>query len=230
MLPRPIHHSVISMNLGRPNIIRKHGVELPKPHPENDEDVSTIAFYTHAIKLYNILGEILTSVYEPLTDDSGLISFGSATLEWLKSAVCYNSIIELDTNMVQWQNNLPDFLLPEKTDSSNRVLFRQAVLLRARYLHLRMLLFRPFLSLLCQRAQALKESHMLHSVVFIRGSSSCIEAAQDMIQMIHTHNADGALPAWWYNVLRSLPSPLPGFHLVANPTRSVHSGHSAYSD
>jgi hypothetical protein len=201
----------MSMTLGRPNLIRKHRVGLPQPLPENDEDKSTIAFYTHAIELYNILGEILSCVYEPLTDDSGLISFGTVALEWLKNAACYNSIIELDTNMVQWHNNLPAFLVPEKTDSTNRVLFRQAVLLRARYLHLRMLLFRPFLSSMCQRAQANEASHMLHSVMFIRGSTSCVEAAQEMIRLIHTHNTDGALPAWWYNVFRIHPSPPMGF-------------------
>jgi len=84
------------------------------------------------------------------------------------------------------------------------------VLTRNRFLHARILLFRPILSRFCLPQEtptdpgtALDES--LPQRMALQCSALCLRAAHDAIDLIYANlvvnGALGPLPAWWYCVL-----------------------------
>ena len=80
-----------------------------------------------------------------------------------------------------------------------------------RFLHVRILLFRPTLSKYC----ALRDNTGVHSLiarhdsfrhrVALQCSVICVRVAQETIKIIHDNvpvdGTGGPLPAWWYNIL-----------------------------
>jgi hypothetical protein len=87
--------------------------------------------------------------------------------------------------------------------------------LRSRFIHVRVLLYRPIFTQLC--AQGVTEApssltsgvrspkpsdfgkNRLYSSFAIRCANSCVEAAIDLIILIHEHYRTPATGAWWYN-------------------------------
>lgn len=78
-----------------------------------------------------------------------------------------------------------------------------------RYLHVRILLYRPALSKLVaaqDSSQQRREGSTLASSLRLQASVLCVQAAIDAIEHIRSRlpasvSAIGSLPAWWYNVL-----------------------------
>ena len=88
-----------------------------------------------------------------------------------------------------------------------------------RYLHIRILLFRPFLlALLSCDQEALDKSSnksltetVLAKTFLTEISTSCVDAAQSLVKLIADCEDRGSssLPAWWYNVFCIVSPPLP---------------------
>lgn len=80
-----------------------------------------------------------------------------------------------------------------------------------RFLHVRMLLFRPTLSKYCAVRDNAATDHLisvndlLPQRVALQCSIICVKAAQESIELIYsnvpTDGTGGPLPAWWYNIL-----------------------------
>jgi hypothetical protein len=80
-----------------------------------------------------------------------------------------------------------------------------------RFLHVRILLFRPTLSRYCTVRENATDNPLIpvgdslpHRVA-LQSSIICVKAAQESIQLIYDNvpadGTGGPLPAWWYNIL-----------------------------
>ncbi|KAL4746492.1 hypothetical protein BDW72DRAFT_210376 [Aspergillus terricola var. indicus] len=216
---------VISMTFGRPAMISKascgsvplpatideeyiasasgSGVEQPADQP------SVMAFYAKSLELYDILNDILLSLYKPVVEESSDdvydLYFNRDTSE------DELTIFQLDRALTRWTRSLPAHLRGEPVSGSNGIIFyRQSVVLRARFLHVRMLLFRPILSKYCI-ARDLPSDPLISLTdsfpqrVALQCSTICVNVAREVIELIHTNipcdGTSGPLPAWWYNIL-----------------------------
>ncbi|KAE8388695.1 hypothetical protein BDV23DRAFT_195028 [Aspergillus alliaceus] len=196
--------TVISMTFGRPAMITKASCgSVPLPDMVDEEYIPTtsgieatqpadrpsvMAFYAKSLELYEIMNDILLSLYKPRT------------------------IFELDQALTKWSRSLPQHLRGSSlSDSTDVVFYHQSVVLRARFLHVRMLLFRPILSKYCTARDTkapdtlVSRNDSFPQRIAWQCSTICVQVAQEVIELIHRNiPADGSagpLPAWWYNIL-----------------------------
>ncbi|CAI7607099.1 unnamed protein product [Penicillium palitans] len=217
---------VISMTFGRPAMISKasSGV-VPLPAAVDDEYIpsgcskevsqppdrpSMMAFYAKSLELYEIMNDVLLSLYKPISDDhtedAHNFYFDNVASEGERT------IFELDRSLTRWTRTLlPHLRWDSSTVSTNPIFYRQSIVLRARFLHVRMLLFRPTLSKYCAVRDNATTDPLISTNdsfphrVALQCSIICVKAAQESIQLIYNNvpadGTGGPLPAWWYNIL-----------------------------
>jgi hypothetical protein len=192
---------------------------------------SMIAFFAKTLELYDIMNDVLLNFYKQSADDSGEnmhdLYFNSVIGEGAQT------IFEFDRCLARWTRSLPVHLRGDSSAASvNPIFYRQSIVLRARsvlgqnlpiimqrlmhnltcrFLHVRILLFRPALSKYCTvRDNATSDPliHMNDSLphrVALQCSIICVKSAQESIQLIYSNvpvdGTGGPLPAWWYNIL-----------------------------
>ncbi|KAB8233880.1 transcription factor domain-containing protein [Aspergillus alliaceus] len=217
---------VISMTFGRPAMITKASCgSVPLPDMVDEEYIPTasgieatqpadrpsvMAFYARSLGLYEIMNDILLSLYKPVPEDNPEdmyeLYFNKETSE------DEQTIFELDRALTKWSRSLPQHLRGSSlSDSTDVVFYHQSVVLRARFLHVRMLLFRPILSKYCTARDTkapdtlVSRNDSFPQRIAWQWSTICVQVAQEVIELIHGNiPADGSagpLPAWWYNIL-----------------------------
>ncbi|KAJ5970093.1 uncharacterized protein N7479_000011 [Penicillium vulpinum] len=217
---------VISMTFGRPAMISKgSGGEVPLPAAVDDEYISSgssnevsqppgqpsmMAFYAKSLELYEIMNDVLISFYKPISDENAEdihdFCFDNAASEGERT------IFELDRSLTRWTRSLPLHLRGDSSAvSTNPIFCRQSIVLRARFLHVRMLLFRPTLSKYCAIRDNTTSDPLVSTNdsfpyrVALQCSVICVKAAQESIELIYNNvpadGTGGPLPAWWYNIL-----------------------------
>ncbi|KAJ5614870.1 hypothetical protein N7528_008524 [Penicillium herquei] len=215
---------VISMTFGRPAMISRYSSgAVPLPEAVDDEIIqagiaseptqppetpSVMEFYAKSLELYEIMNDVLLSLYKSTADetmeDMHDFYFNSGTTEGDRT------IFELDRSLSRWTRSLPTHLQQWlNVNSENTIFMRQSIVLRARFLHVRILLFRPTLSKYCaSRENSTNSSFTQESFphrVALQCSILCVRAAQESIDLIHRNipkdETGGPLPAWWYNIL-----------------------------
>ncbi|GFG23844.1 hypothetical protein IFM61606_03736 [Aspergillus udagawae] len=217
---------VISMTFGRPTMISKASCgSVPLPATVDEEYIpaalggevrqpmdrpSVMAFYAKSLELYEILNDILLSLYKAVPEENPEdiydFYFNKGPDEGERT------IFELDRALTKWTQSLPPHLrgdTPSKPEDA--VFYHQSVVLRARFLHVRMLLFRPILSKYCTARENTPHDPLISvnasfpQRVAQQCSIICVKVAQEVIELIHSNiPADGSagpLPAWWYNIL-----------------------------
>ncbi|KAJ5160993.1 hypothetical protein N7492_006385 [Penicillium capsulatum] len=216
---------VISMTFGRPAMIsRASNGTASLPLTVDDEFIvpgtsqgpaqpsdqpSIISFYAKTLELYEIMNDVLLSLYKPVSEDSAPEAHDflfSGTSEGERT------IFDLDRSLSRWASGLPPHLCQGFDFASrNPVLYRQTIVLRARFLHVRILLFRPTLSKYC----TIRDNSLGHSMISLADSFPrrvalqcsiiCVKVAQESIRLIYDNvpvdGTGGPLPAWWYNIL-----------------------------
>ncbi|KAI9776645.1 MAG: hypothetical protein M1839_009451 [Geoglossum umbratile] len=229
---------VVSMTLGRP-ATTPYRSSVPLPTAIDDEylepgayncvqpadEFSRLNFFVEAIKLYKILGNILSSVYEPWIDGAGRMGSDPAGFEHLQSSKGFDMIMSLDSALMRFQSEVPALLKsPNSGVSTSKLnsedpdtLKRQANVLHARYLHLRILLYRPIFTQLCRSSNltsqtaeptskpsadglANKSEGTMTSFFATRCAVSCVNAATELINFINKNTGTRATGAWWYNM------------------------------
>ncbi|KAJ5131570.1 uncharacterized protein N7515_007609 [Penicillium bovifimosum] len=217
---------VISMTFGRPAMISKASSgAVPLPVAVDDEYIpvdsskevsqpsdcpSMMAFYAKSLELYEIMNDVLLSLYKPISDESSEdaheFTFDNVTGEGERT------IFQIDRSLTQWTRSLPPHLRGGSSESSaNPIFCRQKVVLRARFLHVRMLLFRSTLSKYCAVRDNTTTGPLVSAYdsfphrVALQCSIICVKTAQESIELIHNNvpadGTGGPLPAWWYNIL-----------------------------
>lgn len=121
------------------------------------------------------------------------------------------SVLEIDQALTNWYMQLPPHLQLSSTNPDRlSMLKRQAHMTRFRYLHCRILIFRPVLSRFCLAQNELSNSitkfdDSLPQRMALSCSTLCLRAAHEMIEIIHnnTNNESvmGHIPLWWNAVL-----------------------------
>ncbi|KAH8697701.1 putative fungal-specific transcription factor [Talaromyces proteolyticus] len=207
-----IMDTTLSMTYGRPSMTT-HLATLPPPSdseiscPQNgNEKSSLMAFYTQAIKLYGILDRVLADVYYAWRGQSRRDQSHPST----KSLGGLDTILEIERQLKLFEINVPSFL---KWTSEQSVVYadgepilaiaQQRNVLRARYIHLHLLLYRPiFTQLYSERNstfQNLETQSALYSYMCSKCATACVMAAIDLIHLIHETYQTNAADAWWYN-------------------------------
>ncbi|OQV05675.1 Fungal specific transcription factor domain-containing protein [Cladophialophora immunda] len=218
---------VICMTYGRPCMIGpKAAVTVPLPLAIEEEDLmrsppqeqaagsqrsSAVEFYVHSLKLYTILHDVLFNFYSvnfkqtrPLDADKyfGSLSEGQS------------SVFEIEHRLFGWENSIPDHLKMDprpQVEVRGAQLYRQAVILHQRQLHVRLLLLRPVLSSFITTEfyngdRSVPLASALSHRVFLQCAIVCVRVALEAIHIIYRERGrnagdSGSLAAWWYNVL-----------------------------
>lgn len=93
--------------------------------------------------------------------------------------------------------------------------------IKNRFIHLRLLLYRPMFTQLCsdERAGSSRrsdiqpvEKNIIYSSVFSKCAASCVMAAIDLVSLVHETYRTTVTDAWWYNGFCSLSIPLGFIH------------------
>ncbi|KAF7586738.1 hypothetical protein BBP40_008381 [Aspergillus hancockii] len=182
------------------------GVEATQPA----DQPSLMAFYAKSLELYEIMNDILLSLYKPIPEESPEDMYDFYFNK--ESSEDERTIFELDRALTKWSRNLPPHLRENASAAPDNVVFyHQSVVLRARFLHVRMLLFRPILSKYCTARDTTAPDSLVPlddsfpQRIAWQCSAICVKAAQEIIDLIHnnlpTDGSAGPLPAWWYNIL-----------------------------
>ncbi|OQV11353.1 Fungal specific transcription factor domain-containing protein [Cladophialophora immunda] len=152
---------VVSMQYGRPCMIgAKAALKVPLPLPVDEEHLGVgrprgrqtfvVEFYVLSLKLYEILHDVIYSYnFEDVRT--------YCTTERDKSCIYPDRgqhstfEVEIDRRLSRWKASIPDHLLAGSKDkrgitAPEAVIYRQAVVLQQRHLHVRLMLFRPALS------------------------------------------------------------------------------------
>lgn len=206
------------MTYGRPSMT-SHLPSVPLPETGEEEHSSgtpsPMTFYISTIELYRILDSILSDIYGAWRGHS---SHGSRRHATKHGGL--DVIIELEEKLSEYENNLPHFLnwnRPlDQAITEQLTLQRQRNVLRARYLYLRLLLYRPILTQLCSesvhpRTQADKRSSShpssssLYASIISKCAAACVRAAIDLVSFVHETYHTSATDPWWYNGFCTFP-------------------------
>lgn len=211
--------TIVSTTLGRPMMLHKFTPSpLPLPSPIDDEFLATsqlqpsgkisyVSFYIESLKLYNLLADIVAKVY-------GKTNLHPSANE---KRAGIEEISKFDTAISNLENGLPDHLQHDgmvSNESAGQILCfrRQAYVLQARFLHLRLLLYRPtFLRFWHQQllkqipSSSSRSSRDSVSKVTLALDQSisvaCVEASLKLVDVIAQSTSNTASGAWWYSLL-----------------------------
>ncbi|KAJ5486445.1 hypothetical protein N7530_000745, partial [Penicillium desertorum] len=217
---------IVSMTHGRPSMT-SHISPLPLPAMGTDSEeadpcelsgqpcdhkLGYMTFYVSTIELYKILESILSEVYNAWQSRSNSTRTGSPRSSKLCSL---DVLMELDDKLAAYEASVPQPLnwIDEpslhRSGGGNASTFkRQQNVLRARFIHLRLLLYRPMFTQLCsdERAGSSRrsdsqpgEKNIIYSTVFSKCAASCVMAAIDLVSLVHKTYRTNVTDAWWYN-------------------------------
>ncbi|KAJ9203744.1 transcriptional regulator family: Fungal Specific TF [Paecilomyces variotii] len=217
---------VVSMTFGRPTMISEPSyswVSLPATIDDDEstspsgrdgpgkraDEPSLINFFERSLELYEILNVILVRLYS--SNPEGRLNDGrSYYCSQKESSDGEREVFELDRALAEWCRRLPPHLRDGES-AANPIFQRQSIVLRSRFLHVRMLLFRPSLSRYCTNRDSSCEDPLISlsgsfpQRVTLQCSIICVRAAQELIELIYnkvpSDGTNGPLPAWWYNIL-----------------------------
>ncbi|KAK6386010.1 hypothetical protein LTS17_001584 [Exophiala oligosperma] len=218
--------AVVSMTLGRPLMLANPGnVPLPqavddyyleRPNGQPSGWLSTMAFFAESVKLYLMLGQIVSQIYAP-TPGPLRSSQASGKTASFTNFGDFAFIQRMDTDIAAFEANMPHYLhwdrrhrlAPGPFDA--HIFKMQASVLYARYLHLRILLYRPMFIQYCQhvcsQAEEDERDSRFHakatevSLILARGlSKTCVENSIGLVEQVHARSTTTATGAWWYNL------------------------------
>ena len=215
----------LAMTLGRPAVITPEAaasVPWPLAHSNNrectclkemcilDHAESEMHFFIESLKLYELMNEILRTLYDTtsrdeLDDDPYEVYFGGLR------AKAAGDLLEMDRKLCIWSRNLPIHLRCNPGAERAIIHERQANVLWLRYRHVQILLFRPILSRFCSHREDIDKSLDLENTVAgkmaFQLSVTCVKIALEAIEFFTSRmegklqkELDDILPAWWYSI------------------------------
>ncbi|KAF5002531.1 hypothetical protein FGRMN_296 [Fusarium graminum] len=210
---------IVCMTLGRPPVLEMTDEVLvpaaiddefitndssPNSYRQPDKIISQNLFVVENIRLAKILGKILASVY------------------WPSSSSDFSALVRLDSLLEDFRTSLIDVLQwwgpqstphgdSEATTQRYHILQRQRNVLQARYLHLRILLYRPSFSAFCASARRsratgtgascdLGETSTLQAVFHAQCATTCAQVAYELSTSLLAARQDAATGAWWFSL------------------------------
>ncbi|KAJ5628555.1 hypothetical protein N7490_010783 [Penicillium lividum] len=226
---------ILSMTYGRPSMTSHispiYPVPLPAMRPQSqaedpcalsgqpcDHKLGHIAFYASTIELYKILESILADVYNAWQGQSQhhrTISVQGARQNSI------DIIMEIDDKLSAYEANISPVLnwtTPRQQFSPENhpqpVLQRQQNVLRARFIHLRLLLYRPMFTQLCSNERTdftrqtstdrstgttRLENNAIYTSMSVNCAAACVTAAIELVSLVYETYTTSLTDAWWYN-------------------------------
>ncbi|KAL2871214.1 fungal specific transcription factor domain-containing protein [Aspergillus lucknowensis] len=203
---------LVSMTMGRPAMTSPDNVPLPSPSADRylaDADttpppgeVSVNQYLYENMRLIKILSNILSKIYH-----SAELSAEYETRQ--NPEVDLQAVVGIDRAFDDFEASLDPALKwtspPASTAGLNPVFKRQSNVLHARFLHLRMLLYRPVFTEYCSFASESGGGSTLGGgrwSGFCRATcaSGCVQAACGLICSLFRATKEDATGAWWYGV------------------------------
>ncbi|KAF2092948.1 hypothetical protein NA57DRAFT_16021, partial [Rhizodiscina lignyota] len=175
----------MSFALGRPDTLGMDDYHNRAMPPVDESEFSIIPCM---LPMARIMREVSIGIY--LTKDNMQQKIAKA--------------IRLEKELDAWLNTLPQKIRPNMDQDvfSSRPLSPeiwpklQALVLKIRYLNVRMILLRPFLLHAAKKPQAQPLESELASAI-----NRCVSAAAQTVEIIHaTYHAHAFFRTWWYNV------------------------------
>ena len=151
------------------------------------EKASVLSFFSETVKLYDILADILKFFYSDTGPDY---------------VDLFVSIFKFQEKLYDFQDNIPNHIKFESCLQESPYQ-RQSIVLRIRYLHLKIMLYRPVL--FPKNRDRKRDNRMKHAELYVSSQRSistlCVETAIELINLISQYRyADiTLLPAVWYN-------------------------------
>lgn len=201
---------IVSMTLGRPAMLLGYSNRsLPGPIDGDEEfpiiqrvsgrNLSLIDFFYETVKLYRIVGRILSNIYKINDEQQARPSLVEAD----KKRVV---LLDLHRELAHFSSGLPRGLSWEEEamqpfHDTTGIPARQAHVLHVRTLHAEILLYRPSFLELCHsynlndgsRTSKLTEDDIWPEL-------NCVQSALELIAAVKRYSATKATGAWWYNV------------------------------
>jgi hypothetical protein len=210
----------LSLQFNRPSTIGKSlSKKVPLPMAVDDEFLESgqpperpaiIAFYVYLLQSIDILSRAqkasaLIEEQDLQQKDQYRLLFGHSDLANVAS------VLEIDQALTNWYRQLPSHLQLVSTSlDMSSITSRQAYVIRSRYLHCRILIFRPVLSRFCLAQDELSSSvtkfeDSLPQRMALSCSILCLRAAHEMIEIMHNNMGSqatrGYVPIWWNAIL-----------------------------
>ncbi|KAK1995023.1 fungal-specific transcription factor [Colletotrichum falcatum] len=168
-------------------------------------------FFHKSLELYEVINHAVLAFYSSTSPSRSpthpdVASHGSRRSSE-RPELDLGKALQLDQRLTKWEKSLPSFLKTSEPETTlGEVFQRQAVILRIRLLHARMLLLRPMLARFCLSPSP--EPSQVHDDLSARVVQQCamvcVEAAQGLVSsIVRFQRRDGSLgllPAWWYRV------------------------------
>ncbi|KAJ5730286.1 uncharacterized protein N7483_004794 [Penicillium malachiteum] len=219
---------IVSMTYGRPSmtshILPVRPVPPPAMRPSShcedpcalseqpcDHELGYLTFYVSTIELYEILESILADVYNAWQGRADHHRSISVT------GVRQNSLdlmMELDDKLSAYEAQIPPMLnwttaQPLGSVHSSPVLQRQRNVLRARCIHLRLLLYRPMFTQVCseerigltepRKSTSRPEKSVIYTSTSVNCAVACVKSAIELVSLVYETYQTSVTDAWWYN-------------------------------
>jgi hypothetical protein len=204
--------AVVSMTLGRPLMLYGSPL-LPPPQHVNGEDTpdpqmpghSWLDFYNETIKLYRILADVIFHIYNQSSEQG----------EQSNKNNSFDVTLEIGDRISQLEAQIPDHLHwgKQRTLRMGTQIAQQASILETRYIHLRILLYRPIFIRFCghvcaqelrQEVDGLSSDHSSTNISLSISQSlakACVVQSTKLIDTVYQGLISGTSGAWWYSAL-----------------------------
>jgi hypothetical protein len=201
----------LSMKLGRPTSIvfaDAHAVGMPM---EVDDQYigelsttprqpsgrpSRLSFFNQTIKLSNIIHSILSTLYSTSRMSPRKQEEDTVSQRRTDESFVVGNILLLDGQLQAWWEDLPRHLKQQPEAHDDIDFQRQRIVIRIRFLQMRLLLQRPAFLLFATN----KCGDEFTKAVAIASSNVCVSAAEETIRLIQSHYKRQMLNSLWYNL------------------------------
>ncbi|KAK4494413.1 hypothetical protein PRZ48_014711 [Zasmidium cellare] len=205
----------VSMTYGRPcGVSERLAVAVPLPETNNEPDgasTMTLHYYSLCTRLYSNLHEVLYSLGAPgVIQVQSLDELYDRYFRHWPTDPNKPSVIDIEGSLQRWHGSIPNDLRADNYQSTSDLSStrRQAVILEQNFLHVRLLLLRPFLSavIALDPDERPNGTASLSIAISLQCATTCVRVAQDSLKLIHQHRSQdvgstGSTATWWFNVL-----------------------------
>ncbi|KAJ9151385.1 Fungal specific transcription factor [Pleurostoma richardsiae] len=182
-------------------------IELGEGNVGDENAERSSEYFAKALEIYEITYSIMLGFYFPAPMGRKPAERADLVHATQREENLSNAI-QFDGSLTRWERSLPSHLSLDRSGAfAGEVFHKQAVILRLRLFHARILLFRPLLVRFCVDQPGgtdRSEEGSLGDAVLESCAAICVRTARGMIALLlqyHSQNSGiGVLPLWWYRV------------------------------
>ncbi|VUC20088.1 unnamed protein product [Clonostachys rosea] len=201
--------AVVSMNFGRPTMLTSLStLVVPPPvafDPEACDDMK-LQFQNENVRLSIILERILSKVYQPW--QSTVFHDHHPVPQPDIACQSMDTFVELDGRLSAFETSVSPFLawkaptvIEPRTKDVGKVFIMQRNVLHARFIYVRLMLYRPILTRLLASEISGDSNNGLQASFNRDGARACAHSAISLITLVRDTFSTDDTGAWWWNAL-----------------------------